>query len=307
MGIEFVEQPWRRLQELAGRHLGIVAVPFLGKAAAKLLPLQEGSVLVTRMNITAVRQGLVDPREVFKLIRCGVNVYDCANLHAKVYVFGARAVVGSANVSTTSAQGMIEACYETTDKTAVASARAFVMRHASAAIGDTAVKKMFDAYPGERIGGFGGGEREPPAALPRMWVLPTSDIDLNELAVIADQMGRTIARPKLTEGRAWSLDRFDWRGPGWKRVKEHDLLVCRWGASRRYQFDAPARVLHIEPYRGGAVLQLECRPRLAQRATTEVRRRMGADAEAFLFSGESGRMVRDPTAVNAFEKLWAPR
>lgn len=93
-------EPSRRIQALAKSHSGYVAVAFLGKAATTLLPLREGGMLVTRAKKNAVKAGLVDPREGLKLLRRGVRVHDCAHLHAKVFVFGSRAMVGSAHVGT---------------------------------------------------------------------------------------------------------------------------------------------------------------------------------------------------------------
>jgi hypothetical protein len=52
-----------------------------------------------------------------------VEVHSVENLHAKVFVAGARALVGSTNVSFTSATGLVEALLETSDREPVRQCR----------------------------------------------------------------------------------------------------------------------------------------------------------------------------------------
>jgi len=121
---------WPRLRQLArtGRRRAYVAVPFLGRGAARRLPLRRGDVLITKFDLAAVRAGLVNPREVVAFIKRGVEVHSVANLHAKVYVFGRTAFVGSANVSASSEDSLIEAGCQVTSLDVVAECRAFHTR-----------------------------------------------------------------------------------------------------------------------------------------------------------------------------------
>src|SRR6266536_1963052 len=118
---------WKRLATLSKRRAWrAVAVPFLGRGAARLLALQEDDILVVRFEDAVIRAGLVDPREVLGYIERGVRVFSATNLHAKVFVFGRTAVVGSSNVSVASERLLIEAVVETTAPRVVAAAGAFV-------------------------------------------------------------------------------------------------------------------------------------------------------------------------------------
>src|SRR6266567_7372820 len=110
MATEFISaRIWPRLRRLAKtrRRRGYVAVPFLGTGAAKRLPLKRGDVLITKFDLATVRAGQVNPSEVVAFIKRGVEVHSVANLHAKVYVFGRVAFVGSANVSASSEDSLI--------------------------------------------------------------------------------------------------------------------------------------------------------------------------------------------------------
>lgn len=95
------DDAWPRLRAIAREHRApaFVAVSFIGKGAASQLPLRAGDTLVTRCDEAAVKAGLVDPRELRRYLKCGVEVHAVANLHAKAFVFGKIAFVGSTNIS----------------------------------------------------------------------------------------------------------------------------------------------------------------------------------------------------------------
>src|SRR2546425_10788135 len=91
---------WHRITSLVSRsHRNYVAVAYLGPLATELLPLNKGDMLVVDMSVRAAKSSQTDPREVRKYKEKGVKVYSCQNLHAKVFVLGKKAVVGSSNVS----------------------------------------------------------------------------------------------------------------------------------------------------------------------------------------------------------------
>lgn len=61
-----------------------------------------------------------------KYVKAGVEVHSAANLHAKVFVLGRTAIVGSSNVSAASENSLVEAGIETTDPQVVAKCKRFV-------------------------------------------------------------------------------------------------------------------------------------------------------------------------------------
>src|SRR6185369_13773316 len=102
------------------------AVAYFAAGASKLLPLRKGSVLVVDMSERAVKSGQTDPKELIELLNKGVEVHSVENLHAKVFVLGDRAFVGSTNVSRRSADHLREAAIETVARSVVAACRQFV-------------------------------------------------------------------------------------------------------------------------------------------------------------------------------------
>lgn len=103
-----------------------VAVAYLGKNASKYLPLAAGDVLVIDASETCIRSGATNPLEIEKYIKKGVELFSYANLHAKVFVFGNIALIGSANVSENSSMVLIECMVECKSTKMVSSARGFV-------------------------------------------------------------------------------------------------------------------------------------------------------------------------------------
>src|SRR5436190_15520236 len=119
-------QLWPRLKELAHRaDRACAAVPFFSQGGAQRLPLKDGDLLVTRFDDSAIKSGVTDPREILKLVKRGVSVHSVSNLHAKVYVFGESAIVGSANVSALS-ERLVEAAVESNDEIVVRACRQWI-------------------------------------------------------------------------------------------------------------------------------------------------------------------------------------
>ena len=68
------EEFWDEIQRhVSDGRRARAAVAYFGRDGAKLLKLKSGDTLVVDMSITAVRQGVTDPREVKKLKRAGVE------------------------------------------------------------------------------------------------------------------------------------------------------------------------------------------------------------------------------------------
>jgi hypothetical protein len=91
-----------------------------------MLPLKKGSRLVVDASRRTVKAGLTSPFELEKFYRKGVRIYSCNGLHAKVFVFGAVAFVGSANVSKSSRDVLTEAILRSDARSVVSDAEAFV-------------------------------------------------------------------------------------------------------------------------------------------------------------------------------------
>ena len=239
--------PLVEITKWASKQKSLVAVPFLGKDAVKLLPIPSGSILVTRFNVAAVKAGQVSPLEVIKLLKRGVKVHSYANLHAKVYVFGKRAFIGSANVSSSSKR-LTEACIETTDLKIVGQVKSFIQELTGDLVTLEQAKKMVPLYPkdGERLFGLKVGPVGKKTSLTRakVWVYTLINKHewpndaLVESEKITPRVQKMIKKPKERQ-----LGTVLWNRKPLFIVG--DWVIWRWKTARGFSFECPAKVIEI--------------------------------------------------------------
>ncbi|WP_172894308.1 phospholipase D-like domain-containing protein [Micromonospora purpureochromogenes] len=105
------------------------AVAYAGHGALDLLPLSTGDLIVVNGSRNALANGATSAALLRDWFDRGVHVYVHETLHAKVFVVGRTAYVGSANLSRRAHEDhTVEAAMQTTDPGIVAEARAFVRR-----------------------------------------------------------------------------------------------------------------------------------------------------------------------------------
>lgn len=143
---------WPTLTAEAKRFNGksFVAVAYFGSGAAKRLPLKKGSILVVDASDKAVKSGQTNPAELIKLRKLGVRIFSMSNLHAKVFVFGGVAFVGSTNVSENSEDVYSEASIRSSQTSVVSGARQFVRTLAINEIGPQKLDALLRAYKGRK-------------------------------------------------------------------------------------------------------------------------------------------------------------
>lgn len=310
MSTKFVSpSPLLEIQKLAKTSKGYAAVPYLGKGSSSLLPLTEGSFLVTCMDEASVRGARVDPSEVVKYIRRGVHVHNCKNLHAKVYVFGRKAVVGSANVSNNGLK-LVEAAVISTDPEVVAHAKRFVQDLCVDEIGIEYAKSLVPLYPTEFKGGGRGGKLTGKAVAEhsKTWLFPSGEYDYPDVVKAYDKKMRPKIAKKIADPRKAKLDTFlidGYVNGGKDVIVEGDRIVERWSNGRGFDFYAPARVVHIKQIGEDTFMYLECPRHLRKVASSTVRAKLGERSKQFVMS--SAKMywlVRSQLAVNEFVGLW---
>lgn len=74
-----------------------------------LIGFRKGDELILDASLHAIKFGETSATLLRTLHRKGVSLYHCADLHAKVLLFGDKAVVGSGNMSNSSAKTLVEA------------------------------------------------------------------------------------------------------------------------------------------------------------------------------------------------------
>lgn len=91
-----------------------------------LIRFRSGDSLVVDASEGAIRSGQTDAKLLRRLLKSGVALYNHPSLHAKVLVFDEVAVVGSGNMSDSSANNLIEASIVTDHPSTVSGASSLI-------------------------------------------------------------------------------------------------------------------------------------------------------------------------------------
>lgn len=304
-------RPWDSIQPLASREKAFVAVPFIGKGAAELLPIPASSVLVTRFSEKVVRAGQVDPTEVLKFLKNKVKVHANNNLHAKVYVFGRTCFIGSANASNSS-RNLVEACLQCTDPAIVHGARAMVEGLAGDLLTVEYVRSLIKFYPGERP--FGAVMRPDPTpddepsggdGRSRVWVTPLYSKEWGSEVVAVDRVASKDAAAVIDPSKH-RLFRANWDIKPSFAVG--DWIVTRYGGQHQnFKVEPPARVISIHHVsrKGGYLVYGERPKKMRSRGAAAVQRSLGSSANVLLYRGSEDRLIRKGQSARAVLQMWS--
>jgi hypothetical protein len=213
------ENVWETLTAAAraARQPCDVAVAYFAKNASLLLPLPEGSRLVVDASEAAVTSGQTCPAELVKLLKRGVTIHSVPNLHAKVFVLGKAAYVGSANVSGSSASRLVEAVVRSTDVGFIRGVTKFVRSLCLHPLTPQVLEKLSGLYVPPRIPGGGRpkGVSGSVAGAPELPTLRIARLRADswsawDEANIDETMGE--AERRRERGSGYSLDYFKWTG-----------------------------------------------------------------------------------------------
>jgi len=247
---------WKRITALSRRsQRAFVAVPYFGSGASKLLHLKDGSILVVKFDLDSVKAGQVNPDEIIRLIRRGVKVYTCANLHAKVFVFGDTAIVGSTNVSSSSANNLIEACVEVKDRNFARKCVRFVKSLLGDRVTLEFAKKLKKYYRKPRNEHTRSRKRSvPKQVMPehsRIWLVPLEIVKWEEVDYRNEKQGMPIAERALTNYE--KIQTFLWWGDEFiefidrMRIGERVIMITEI-SSRKTLVSPPGRILSFRRY-----------------------------------------------------------
>lgn len=300
------EQIWDRITELAkqAKH-ATVAVAYFSQGASRILPLKKGSVLILDLSLAAVKSGQTCPAEVSKLIRQGVEVHSCSNLHAKVFVFDKRAIIGSTNVSNRSASSLIEAAVEISDPSIVAQCTQFVEALRGEHVDLLYAKKLAKFYKPPQIG-KGPATRTPQYST--LWAVPLVRRDWDEEDNRAYEKGEPVAKRKLKDEARFELQDYVSEGAGYRRpLRVGDLILqATTEAGKRVMLSPVSRVIHIRRYTvdgAGRMVVFLRTPKVRRKSLKEVKERIGK-AWKILRTLETPRVVSDKAMVHALLQLW---
>src|SRR5262249_4934258 len=136
----------------------------------------------------------------------GVEIHSVENLHAKVFVLGRHAIIGSSNASRHSANSLIEAAVETTNHRVLAACRSFVLEKTGEYVTLQHAKNMVPLYSPPK---FGTRQGKVPRHAP-LWAVCLEQADWDAEDYAADKEGSPQAEEKLSSTQFFRVDRFSW-------------------------------------------------------------------------------------------------
>jgi hypothetical protein len=290
------------------RQRCVVAVAYFGAGASNLLPLAKGSRLVVDASERSVASGQTCPADLIKLATKGVQIYSVPNLHAKVFVLGRAAYIGSANVSSRSATHLVEALLRTNETSAVHAAREFVQNHCLHELTPTVLRRLAKLYRPPIIpGGNQGKTRQVGIAkrpsLPRLLLAQCGRGDWSVRDLALHKAAIVVATKRRQHPRSFDLDSFGLEGKCVYRRGDVVIQVVDEGGGRQLMMP-PGNVLHVRTrrYPKGQVsfvyLELPARRR---RNIKSVARALGCTQNEL----RSDKVIRDSSFAQALLHAWA--
>ena len=312
MSTVFITQDiWPRLTKavLGSQQSCAVAVAYFGAGAGRLLPLPKNSRLVVDASERAVASGQTCPADLSKLVKRDVKVFSVPNLHAKVFVLGRAAYVGSANVSSRSASQLIEAIIRTTESDVVRDARKFVLDHCLHELTPARLKRLAKLYRPPLIPGGKRGKKTPKETfrrptLPRLLLAQMQLEDWSERDQALHDAALVVAKKRRLHPRSFELESFRLTGKCTYRRDDVVIQIIDEGGGNVLA-TPPGNVLHVRTRRDGnrkvSFIYLEC-PARRRRQIKVMARTLGRGALKQL---QGDGVVRDAAFARALLKTWA--
>jgi hypothetical protein len=210
---------------------------------------------VVNASEAAVQSGQTHPNDLIELQNKGVRIYSVANLHAKVFVFGKAAYIGSANVSNRSAGRLVEAVVRTTDRATVLSARAFVRALCLQELTPTVLRRLQAIYrppliPGETVLRQKRLESADEAAVPRVLMAQNKYVEWSDQDNARHDAALVVAKKRREHPRSFELTSFNFTGKC--PYQRGDIVVEALAERGGIMVSAPANVLHVRSWSDGS-------------------------------------------------------
>lgn len=256
----------------------------------------------------AVASGQTCPTDLLNLLKRGVALYSVPNLHAKVFVLGRAAFIGSTNVSSRSAAQLVEAVIRTTEPSAVRAARQFVRGHCLHELTPQVLKQLAKVYrppkfPGGKPGKKRVKETSQRPTLPRLLLTQLFREDWPERDQALHDAALPVAKKRRQHPRTFELESFRW--PGKCDVLRGDVVIqVTEEGNGSVLVTPPGNVLHVRTRRdsnGQVSFVYVERPARRRRQVKSLARLLECAQKRLCREG----VIRDPLFARALLNTWA--
>ncbi len=278
-----------------------VAVAYFSKGASNRLPLRKGSRLVVDASLQQVSSGQTCPDDLLALVEHGVEVFSMPQLHAKVFVIGNTAYVGSSNVSANSAHRLQEAAIRTTHARVVSDARNFVIDLCKYRQTPEQLRELSKFYQPPKDGGRNADPDKTSAQLPRVRIVRLKPVELSDEDEIMQEKGAKAAEKGRIFSDGYEVDSFRLTGKVALRVGDIVVQALDKGDGR-VMISPPGNVLKIATRNNDGRLvsfvYVE-RPSQRRRQLASLAKKLGCDQKRLNRNG----LVAEPLAA-ALLAVW---
>jgi hypothetical protein len=117
---------WQQLKSALPKGKKLAALAYV--STDRYCSFKKGDVLICDASESAIRGGQTSAVTLAKFFGAGAEIYSCENLHAKALVIGSKALIGSCNLSASSANVLRELAVLTSNSSIRSQTLAFIYR-----------------------------------------------------------------------------------------------------------------------------------------------------------------------------------
>jgi len=233
----------------------MVAVAYFAKNAAKMLPLNKGSVLVVNASLQNLKSGSTCPNDLLELYYKGVHIYSHEYLHAKLYVIGNALYCGSANVSPNSANNLKEVLLKTNNKDAINDAKTFIKTLSNRIeLGEKEIIRMNKFYNSPK--NFGVRNKSDESNSSNFYIVNLRIRDWSEKEQTEADKGRETANKNRTNKSRHRVDEFSWGGK--VSFKKGDTILQITKEEDKKYVAPIGKLIHIRKWSNGKTSKHIC-------------------------------------------------
>jgi len=242
---------WTTIKSLSDKSRRTkVAVAYFGTGASTQITLKKDDTLLVAMTLGNVKVGQVNPFEIEKLYNKGVHIFNLANLHSKIYLFDKSLIIGSANVSSNSADILIETALLTDDRKTISQADSFIKEHCIEKVEQDYIEVCKKNYNPPKY--FGNRQKRTTKSkfkgqLSTTWVISTTPTEWKDADYETLETDQDVFENKISNKRTLELYevKYGISHPFIKKVKEGDNIIEIIKHKVKTQVVQPKRALGV--------------------------------------------------------------
>ncbi len=204
-----------------------IAVAYFGTGASTQFSFKKGDILLVAMTLNNVKIGQINPFEIEKLYKKGVFIFTLANLHSKIYLFDKKVIIGSPNVSSNSANTLIETGILTDDSKTISLTENFIKEYCIEKVEQDYIKICKKNYNPPNF--FGGRKKKVTSKkikgqLSRLWVISTKSSTVNDEISVKEEK---LFEKEISDKQAFTTEKITYSPSDSfiKNIRKGDMLI----------------------------------------------------------------------------------